>query len=85
MGEERSLFIFMTLLVFLYNVLILVRMLLLIPALNNFFYSKSLGTESKAFLNQQNMHSQLKSSSVNASQHKLFSLDVLATYGWLRL
>ena len=48
-GEERSLFTFTTLLVFLYNVLILVRMLLLIPAFSIFFHSKSLGTESKAF------------------------------------
>ena len=33
-----------------YSALILLKMLLLIPAFNNFIHSKSLGTESKAFL-----------------------------------
>ena len=50
MGEESSLFAFTTLLVFPYNALIVVRMLLLIPAFSHFFHSRSLGTESKAFL-----------------------------------
>ena len=51
----REIIIFMTLLVFLYSALILLRMLLLIPAFNNFFHSMSLGTESKAFLKSRNM------------------------------